>query len=285
MARFASWRVRWGYLSIFLVACFSLTHLSIALWLVELSFEGILAKQSQAGLWMISAVYLGMMVFNCFIEWFTHRLLLHSKVVSWLSYLCDRHRNHHRLTAIKFKRIEDGSAMIKSVYPITQDKQYESVSFPFYTLASFLAFLTIPLGLAQLIFPEAPFILGGYSAVATSFFFYEVIHPLEHKPDEWWEKRKNNPFLSLVWRVHQYHHLRSDYNMAIAGFFGLPLADMALGTFKLPKRPLQEAAITDEKELEPPKPIRLVVWIDSWSQNRARRLFMEGVVSAETVSE
>ncbi len=185
----------------------------------------------------LGGVVVTTLVFNlifCFGEYLFHRYLLHANSISFLGRLSFSHLLHHKLTNIKFP----GDRVISS-YPI-EDKEHDaSGTFPPYALVAFMVFLTPFLAIIAFSFPQIPVLIGGYMAITIAHFLYETIHVAHHLPyDPWWKSKIEWPVFGTVWRklygFHQAHHANYRCNMNIAGFYGLPLADLMLGTYQQP---------------------------------------------------
>jgi hypothetical protein len=76
-------------------------------------------------------------------------------------------------------------------------------------------------------------------AISVAHYLYETIHVAHHTPyDPWWQRKIEGPVFGTMWRklygFHQAHHANYKCNMNIAGFYGLPLADLVLGTYEQP---------------------------------------------------
>ncbi|MDO8495412.1 MAG: hypothetical protein Q7S32_02710 [bacterium] len=277
-----SWKARWGLISTLLAMLFIAGQLAALFLSIKFLMPEFLARQWSASWFVLIPLFLLIVISTCFIEWFVHRDILHTVVYSFFRDIYRRHGRHHGFTLIYLEKINSNLTRIKSLYTIKEHRQNESVSFPDYMLLAFFAAYTIPLILLQVIFSGLPILLTGYAAVACSYACYEVFHPLEHKPNEWWEKRKNNPIARLLrwylWpiqRFHEYHHLYPQYNMAIAGFFGMPLADIVLGTYKMPPQSLYDGLLIEPEKLTPPRTNRFVQKLDRWARTRSKRLLAE----------
>lgn len=278
----ATWKSKWGLVSLSLFLVFVAFQLGLLFWGIKYLFPTIWAQQINAGPPRFLLVFAVVSVCLCFLEWFVHRDVLHTVVVSWLRGFYHSHGRHHGLTVIALKDKTPAGKVIISRYDIVEEKQWEAVSFADYILVAFFVFCAAPLALLQSFFGDFPFLIGGYSAIAVYFALYEILHQFEHRPDEWWERRKRNPMLIVVRplivflrRFHQYHHLYPYYNMAIVGCLGFPLADTILGTYCLPGLKLAHGGVVDSGKLNPPKPNRFVSGLDNWAQKRGRRLLME----------
>lgn len=234
-------------------------------------------NQIAAGWIWIAGVFLMMNLINCFFEWGFHRYVLHTVLARWLQTFTESHRLHHRLTPVKY--IRDPSSLtylVKSRYPIVEEKQYESQAFPWWALIVFWAVFTpIIVGL-QLLFPKAPFLLSGYSAVTFSLTLYEVFHAIEHRPESWWMPRLQHPRFGRIWKklygFHFMHHANPACNLGISGFFGLPVADWVMGTYRLSEAVLPLGQPVEPKDFSVPPPSRIVQKMDHWSRNRESRI-------------
>lgn len=279
----ATWKVRWDVLSLLLLFLFVLAHLLALFAGIKYGMPATWARQWAAGWLAIVLMFFGVSILNCFLEWGVHRCLLHTWIVTWLKRFCRNHRKHHGLTPISVQKSANPlESRISSRYFLDEKGDWFNVSFADYSLLVFLATETVFILPFQLLFPRVPFLAGGYLAVACSYMLYEMIHPLEHRPKEWWDARASNPFwfllglyVSRLRRRHQYHHLHPRCNLAIMGFFGYPLADKILKTDKLPPDILYDNAIVKEEDLAPPQPRQLVVLLDRWALARERRFVTE----------
>src|SRR5580692_10179595 len=78
-----------------------------ALWL--LAPAAVWRTQFQAGPGRWVAALLAVTLFNCFVEYFFHRYVLHKPAVPWLSRFYRQHTKHHNLTRIVRKRTPGGT--------------------------------------------------------------------------------------------------------------------------------------------------------------------------------
>lgn len=187
--------------------------------------------------WGLGGVVLTTLAFNlvfCFGEYLFHRYLLHANSISFLGKLSFSHLAHHKLTNIKFP----GDHVV-SAYPIVDKEHDEFATFPPYALLAFMLFLTPFLAVIAFSFPQIPVLIGGYSAITIAHYLYETIHVAHHTPyDPYWKSKIEWPVLGTLWRklygFHQAHHANYKCNMNIAGFYGVPLADLVLGTYEQP---------------------------------------------------
>lgn len=282
MASILSWKDRLGLLSHLLAAILVLTQLAALFLGIKFLLPNIWARQVADGFFWNFATFILVALASSFGEWWFHRDIQHNCIFSYLRYAYNRHGLHHGLTIIAVEKPGVRHMTIMSKYPMISYKQHQSVFFPAHMFLATLAFYSVLLVLLQWIFPGVPFLLGGYSAVAAADICYEIFHPLEHRSEEWWDERKKNPiarilrrYISYLRRLHEYHHLNIKYDMAVAGFFGLPLADMVLGTYYMPPVALTDGTSVTREDISPPQVSRFVRWHDLWVQTRSRRLLEE----------
>lgn len=186
----------------------------------------------------VGAVILTTLFFNlliCFGEYMFHRYLLHANSLSFLGRLSFSHLAHHKLTNIKIP----GDRVV-SAYPITDHEHDHAATFPPYALLAFMGVLTPLLAVIAFSFPQAPVLIGGYTAIALAHYLYESMHVAHHTPfDPYWKTKIEQPLLGTMWRkmygFHQAHHANYKCNMNIAGFFGVPLGDLMFGTYQQPE--------------------------------------------------
>ncbi len=231
------------------------------------------ADQFAAGGLALLFTFLGIHLFLCFFEWGFHRYILHAVMAPWLQGFARGHRHHHGLTPIRLRPVEAGSdRYVLNRYPIVEEEQHEDSAFPPYaTVAFWLLFTPLFIGL-QLLLPRLPILMSGYAAVTWSMCLYEILHAIEHQSYDWWKRATEHPRLGGIWRklygFHHMHHANISCNEAISGFFGLPIADWALGTYHQPKELLLEGRLATAKDfaIHPPPP--LVRWMDGWARRR-----------------
>ena len=75
-----------------------------------------------------------------------------------------------------------------------------------------------------------------------------------------------------LYGFHHMHHANISCNEAISGFFGLPIADWALGTYHQPRELLLEGRMATAKDFAVPAPPRIVRWFDQWAKKRESKL-------------
>jgi len=188
------------------------------------------------------------------------------------------HRRHHGLTHIVRKggSTTGGAVPIQNRYPITDASQHEASFFPYYYALTLFVLTEAPLFISlQWMFPGAPILLGGITALLISYVLYEILHAIEHLSYEtWWKKKVEHPVFGKLWTsiygFHQMHHVNTGCNEAISGFFGLPLADWLFGTYKQPHElPLPDRLATEE-DFRASRPMWLIRWLDVKAENRER---------------
>jgi len=226
-----------------------------------------------AGGMALLLAFLGTHLGLCFFEWFFHRYVLHHVAFRTLGKFATDHRKHHSLTAIKLRPSETGSGrIILNEYPIVEPEQYEASAFPWYALLAFWVIFTPVLVGLKLLFPGAPILLGGYVAIWWSLCGYEIFHAVEHLPYEWWEQHTAHPRLGRLWTkvygFHHMHHANISCNEAISGFFGLPVADWAFGTYYQPRELLLHGRKATAKDFHLPTPRPFVKSLDRWARRR-----------------
>jgi len=228
------------------------------------------ARQVEKGLWLILLVAVPFHLFNAKFEFFFHRYILHCAIIRWLKKFYTEHTLHHALTKIFRKKpgLENGAlAEVVNRYPITEEKQYASSFFPYWGLAGFTLFFSPLTVFLQWLLPQKPILLGSFIAIAFSYCLYELLHALEHVPYEaFWKKFVESPrFGSIgkkIYGFHQFHHANTKCNMAISGFFGLPVFDWLFRTYKQPRELLFDGTLAREDDFSAPVPCRFIRWLD-----------------------
>ena len=245
----------------------SLAGLVLLLWL--LAPAGVWSAQISSGHWHFLGAFLVVTMFNCFVEYGFHRYVLHKPVVPLLSRFYRQHTLHHSLTRIGRRRTPGGREVpfVENIYPVTTPEQGEASFFPWYTLAIFSLFVTPLLAVAQWLAPAFPWFFAGYAALTASLLLYEIFHAIEHWSFERWAKLIELPRTGWLWRkvysFHLRHHAVIDCNEAISGFFTLPVADWAFGTFILPKSLYADGAEWKPAEFTSPRPYAFIRWLDA----------------------
>jgi hemolysin III len=263
--------------------------LSLFLFVVAISLGGVmglvwlLAPQSvwmaQVGgsIWKLVAVFLGVSMFNAFMEFFFHRYVLHKPVIKPLSYFYRQHTHHHSLTRITRRRTPGGLDVnfVENYYPIVKEEQKEASFFPWYTFIVFALALTPLFVLLQWLAPSFPWFLGGYLALASSLVIYEVFHAIEHWSFEKWGPLIDSPRTGRFWRhiysFHLRHHAVIDCNESISGFFTLPVADWVFGTCIMPGVLYHHGQTSADHEFLSPRPVAPIRWLDSLADSIVKR--------------
>ena len=259
---------------VLLFALFIGLQLIVVLACIRYFFPSTWNQHVSSGIWAILLTCLICNLVICFGEYFFHRYLLHRETVSFLRSLTSSHRTHHKLTPIGF---DDAKKVVLNAYPISSVAQDDQGTFPPWALIPFFAAFTPFFASLAFSFPRVPILIGGYAAIAIAHFLYETIHVAHHQPYEtWWRPRLNSRIFGGVWRklygFHQAHHANYFCNMNIAGFFGVPLADLVLGTYKQPDVLLLDGAPGTKEDARrlTPQPYWLVAWLDQVSFKRRR---------------
>lgn len=219
-----------------------------------------------SGVWAIVLTGLLCSLLLCFGEYFFHRYLLHIETVRFLRAFCASHRKHHKLTAIGF---DDEKKTVRSRYPICDVTHDDQATFPPWGLIPAFAAFTPFFAPFAFSFPRIPILIGGYAAIAIALFLYETIHVAHHLSfDAWWKPKLNNRMFGSVWRTaygfHQAHHANYQCNLNVAGFFGIPVADLVFGTYKQPDELLLDGAPATKEDARKltPRPRWPIAWLD-----------------------
>jgi|SRR5688572_2966112 len=242
--------------------------------LVRACFRDTWDQQVASGEGAIILTGLACGVVLCFGEFFFHRYILHLETVRFLRALCRSHLDHHKLTAIRF---DAAAGAVRSSYPIDSLERDDQATFPPWALLPFFAFFTPFFATMAFSFPHVPILIGGYGAIAVAHFLYEVMHVVHHQPFEpAWKRRLESPVFGWLWRrlygFHQAHHANYKCNQNVAGFFGVPLADLAFRTYKQPDALLLDgaAATSEAARRLTPEPRWPVSWLDRVAFKRRR---------------
>lgn len=225
-----------------LFTVFIALHPLAAFAVIRFFFPATWNAQVSAGPVAIILATLACNLVICFGEFLFHRYLLHSNTISFLGRLCFSHLHHHKLTSIKFP-----GDHVESHYSITDTEHADAATFPPYALVAFMVFLTPILSVIAFSFPNIPILIGGFLAISIAHYLYETIHVAHHTPYEtFWKSRIEWPVFGTTWKkiygFHQAHHANYKCNMNIAGFYGVPLADLVLGTYEQPAVLLNDGA-------------------------------------------
>ncbi len=264
--------------SIFWFSVQALGQYALLLLAFRFLLPGTWSRQFAAGWVALLLSFLAVHLFVCFFEWGFHRYVLHSAALPLLSRFARGHRSHHGLTPIRLQAVPaSADRYVLNRYPIVEDEQNVDSAFPIYAIVAFWALFTPLLVGVQFLLPRVPVLMGGYAAITWSMCLYEILHAIEHRPYEWWKHATEHPRLGGVWRriygFHHMHHANISCNEAISGFFSLPVADWAFGTYHQPKDLLLEGHVATARDFTVPPPPRWVRALDAWARKRdsARR--------------
>jgi hemolysin III len=244
---------------------------------LRLSLPAVWDAQFVATPWKGVVAFVVVSLINAFVEFVFHRYVLHTPAIPFLRRLYRQHTLHHALTRIARKPGRDGRGIlfIENKFPIVEPEQGEASFFPWYSLAVFALLLSPVLGALQWLFPDFPWFLGGFSALAVSITLYEVLHAINHWPFEKWEPLITHRFWGRFWMpayaFHLRHHAVIDCNESISGFFGLPVADWAFGTCVIPQTVYAEGEEWTPEKFRSPKPRAMVAWFDAWANRVVQR--------------
>lgn len=249
-------------------------QLCFLFWGMRYFFPTMWNEQITAGPIWILTTFLAMYFLNSFLEVGFHRYFLHMTIFSWLRSITHKHGTvHHGLTSVRLAPNPRGAGyVVQSHYPITERKQYESSTFPFYALVVFWAVFTPFFGFLQLLLPDIPILLSGYAALTCTYCMYEVSHAVMHMPYEWWEKKLAHPRFGKFWQreygFHVVHHLFIHLNEGVGRFFEFPIADRVLGTYVEVWPLLRDGQVILRENISVPKPCRLIRWLDRAAEKR-----------------
>lgn len=258
---------------------FVAAQLALLFAFIRFVFPSLWAQQVGASWALILGTGLVCSLIMCFGEYMFHRYLLHLDTVKFLRSLCTSHRTHHKLTSIRF----DASGTVKSLYAITDLEHDDQSTFPPWALIPFFAFFTPFFAALAFSFPWLPILLSGYTSIAIAHFLYETIHSAHHEPyATYWEprlkRRLTGPIWHFLYEFHLGHHANYQCNQNVAGFFGIPLADMVFGTYKRPDPLLLDGvrATSEAARKLGPEPRWPVSALDRAAFKRRRRMVQEG---------
>jgi hemolysin III len=241
------------------------------------AFPSVWKAQLAASWWSFALCFVIVHAVAGTFEFFFHRYILHAPLVPFLSYFYKQHTLHHALTHIGYHRSKisneevpgliENEHIARNTFPIEEEKQHEASYFPWYSLLVFSLVITPFLALAQWLLPNAPVLLAGYLAVAWSLSLYELIHAVEHWPQDTWDRLIAHPRYGRMWRkayaFHLRHHADIRCNEGISGIFGLPLVDFVLGTYVDPETLYKHGEAVHVDEFNSPQPrFAFIRWLD-----------------------
>jgi sterol desaturase/sphingolipid hydroxylase (fatty acid hydroxylase superfamily) len=257
-----------------LFGAFVALQLVAVLAFIRFFFRPTWDQQLAAGPLVIIVTCLTCSLVLCFGEYLFHRYILHIETVRFLRSLCSSHRTHHKLTFIGF---DEKSGVVRSAYPITDIEHDDQSTFPPWAMVPFFAFFTpffVPMAFS---FPGVPILISGYAAIAVAHFLYETVHAVHHEPyEKFWKPRLEGRTFSGAWRwlygFHQAHHANYQCNLNVAGFFGIPLADIVFGTYKRSEPLLVDGAPATKAAARRlvPQPRWPISWLDGVVFKRRR---------------
>lgn len=155
--------------------------------------------------------FLGALIVNSFVEWASHKFILHgNKVVKFAYELHDR--QHH----VMFRSDES--------YHVQNDEMKEHVRFVPRDYFLFLL-VTAPIWIGAELIVQRPVMIGGVLATLCGLQAFNSWHYFMHVPaNRWFEKTRLFKFLK---DHHKIHHQDTRYNLNVV----FPLADVILGSF------------------------------------------------------
>jgi len=155
--------------------------------------------------------FFGAMVVNSFVEWISHRFVLHSnRFVKFAYELHDR--QHH----VFFKADE--------TYHAQNEEVKKHVRFVPRDYVLFLL-VTTPLWIGAELLCQRPFLFGGVAATLMGLQLFNSFHWRFHVPSDTWFQR--TWFFRYIKEHHRLHHADTKKNFNVYFF---PLADLVLGT-------------------------------------------------------
>jgi hemolysin III len=235
--------------------------------------------QTRASPFAVAWVFVAVHLVNSPFEFLFHRWVLHAPLIPFLSIFYEKHTLHHALTRVAVKRAValGETPRIENWYPITKDIQHQVSFFPWYAFLVFGSLWTPVLAVVQWLLPETPVFLGGFIAIAWSLTLYEIIHMFEHVSLEKWRPFLDHPRFGGFWRMvygfHLRHHADTNSNETVSGFFGLPIADLAFGTFVNYGDLYRHGATAWPDWFKSPTPRFFIRWIDAWAE-RAKQKYV-----------
>lgn len=211
--------------------------------------------------WLLLVTFLGVHLFNAFVEYFVHRYVLHLPVVPFFKKFHKDHTLHHHLTNIT----KEGE-IVSNEYPIVEQHQHEASFMPWFTFLIFSIFYAPFFIAVWLINPAIPIFLAGYTASFFSLAAYELSHAMFHWSVEKWHRLFRQPLIGPVWKIvykhHMRHHVDIRYNESVSGFFWFPITDMVFGTHINAQTLFPHGEVVSATEFQKPKPSAFIQWLD-----------------------
>jgi len=260
-------------LAVLYFGLFVFGQLGILLAFIRYAFRSTWNQHVQAGIGSMVSTLIICSLVMCFGEYFFHRYLLHLQTVQFLRSLYASHLTHHKLTSIRF----DPLGTVSSEYAIADRAHDDQSAFPPWALIPFFAFFTPFFAAMSFSFPGIPVLISGYASIAVAHFLYETIHAMHHQPYEaFWrrrlERRRSGAFWRWLYGFHMGHHANYQCNLNVAGFYGIPLADLLFGTYRQPSPLLIDGtrATSAAARALTPRPRWPISWLDRVAFKRRR---------------
>lgn len=251
--------------------------------------------QFAAPLWKAVAVFLGLSMVTCFMEFFFHRYILHLPAIPGLGRLYRQHTLHHALTRIGRGTMKNGRRImvVENKFPILGPEQKEGSFFPWFAMLGFALFILPLLVVLNWLMPSFPWIAAGFLTVAVSLAIYEVWHAINHWTLDIWlplmEHRVWGGFWRAIYSFHLRHHAVIDCNESVSGFFGLPVADWVFGTCIMPRTIYADGEEWRAENFVAPRPRAVIRWLDRLAQDaiqqRRRELAEKNSATALTTPQ
>lgn len=263
------------------------------LFTIRFGLPNVWRTEVSLGWWLILVLPLTIFVQHVGLagfEWAFHRWVLHNMgIFEWLfnrpglrwlfrmlAGFKASHEGHHGRTAIVTRDYELGpNRIVLSDYAMDAHEKFEASAFPKWSLLGFWAFFSIVLVPLHLLLPNLPILIGGYTAVALSYWMYEVFHSIHHYPDEWWKTKIEDPKYGEYWRrryaFHQFHHYLKKTNLGVSCVLGFEWWDHWLGTYHYPQNLLIDRHVVTADDLAYHPPRAFIVRIDDWVNAREAR--------------
>jgi hemolysin III len=257
----------------------SLTGMFLLLaWL----FPAVWRAQWESSVTAFVAVFFLVHALAGLMEYFFHRYVLHAPLFGVFSFFYKQHTLHHALTRIVHRpSAVTGESLpvlveVENRYPIVEEHQHESSFFPWYTLIGFSVLFLPVLVLGHLLLPSAPWFLAGWSALTFSLLLYELVHAIEHWPEQRWHALIARPRTGGFWRkayaFHLRHHADIRCNEGISGVFGVPIYDLIFGTYVDPNTLFRHGGTACPTEFHSPVPRSAFIrWLDRLSDEAVKR--------------
>ena len=205
-------------------------------------------------------------VLLCFGEYFFHRYILHIETVRFLRSLCTSHLTHHKLTFITFdERPAPFGARIRSLTPNT------TTSRRFLRGRSSRSSRSSRRSLRRW---HSRSRACRFSSAATRRLPSPIsstrllTRPITSRTTPSGSRASNTRGSAALWTwlygFHQAHHANYKCNLNVAGFFGMPLADLAFGTYRQPDPLLVDGAPATKAHARrlTPSPRWPISWLD-----------------------